>query len=122
MDYFCREFQNMIVRIDSADALAGIVNRAENLLVYFYNDECAPCLSLRPKVEELISMRFPLMDLVYVDAKIFPGLIADYQVFSFPVLIFFFEGKEYLRYSKYVSISELKESIGRIYDLYHLPN
>lgn len=112
----------MIIRIDSSEALKGIVNKAENLLVYFYNNGCAPCLSLRPKVEELIVDRFPLMDLVYVDAVQFPELNSEYQAYSYPVLIFFFEGKEYLRYSKYVSISELSESIGRIYDLYHLPN
>jgi thioredoxin 1 len=111
----------MIIRINSAEALKGIVNKAENLLVYFFNDDCAPCLSLRPKVEQLISERFPLMDLVYVDARQFPKLISEYQAYSYPVLLFFFEGKEYLRYSKYVSLSELGESIGRIYDLYHLP-
>jgi thiol-disulfide isomerase/thioredoxin len=112
----------MIILIDSADSLKRIVNTAENLLVYFYNDGCAPCLSLRPKVEELIKDRFPLMDMVYVNAAQFPELISQYQAYSFPVLIFFFEGKEYLRFSKYVSLSELNESIGRIYDLYHLPN
>jgi thioredoxin 1 len=112
----------MIIRIDSAEKLKGIVNKAENLLVYFFNDECAPCLSLRPKVEGLINDRFPLMDLVYVDARQFPQLISEYHAYAYPVLIFFFEGKEYLRYSKYVSLSELRESIGRIYDLYHLPN
>jgi thiol-disulfide isomerase/thioredoxin len=111
----------MIIRIDSAEVLAGIVNKAENLLVYFFNDDCAPCMSLRPKVEDLIGNRFPLMDLVYIDAKKFPKLVADYHAFNFPVLIFFFEGKEYLRYSMFVSLSELSESIGRIYDLYHLP-
>lgn len=112
----------MIIRIDSAEKLKGVVNKSENLLVYFFNDECAPCLSLRPKVEELINDRFSLMDLVYVDARQFPKLISEFQAYSYPVLIFFFEGKEYLRYSKYVSLSELRESIGRIYDLYHLPN
>jgi thioredoxin 1 len=109
----------MIIRIDRVERLNETVNTAENLLVYFYNDDCAPCVSLRPKVEQLISERFPLMDLVYVNAKEFPELISLYQVYSFPVLIFFFEGKEYLRYSKYVSMNELGESIGRIYDLYH---
>lgn len=112
----------MIIRIDSPEALKELVNKAENLLVYFFNDSCAPCISLRPKVEELIGERFPQMDMVYVNGKEFPELIAEFQAFSFPVLIFFFEGKEYLRFSKYVSISELSESIGRIYDLYHLPN
>jgi thioredoxin-like negative regulator of GroEL len=112
----------MIIRIDSSESLKTLVNKAENLLVYFYNDGCAPCVSLRPKVEGLISERFPKMDMVYVDANQFPVLIAEFQAFSFPVLIFFFEGKEYLRFSKYVSISELSESIGRIYDLYHQQN
>jgi thioredoxin 1 len=109
----------MIVRIESPESLKEKVNKAENLLVYFYSDGCAPCVSLRPKVEQLILDRFPRMDMAYVDAKQFPGLISEFQAYSFPVLIFFFEGKEYLRFSKYVSISELSDSIGRIYDLYH---
>jgi len=110
----------MITRITSPEELKTVVNQSENLLVYFFSDSCAPCLSLRPKVEELIADRFPQMDLVYVDAGKFPILVSEYQAFSFPVLIFFFEGREYLRYSKYVSMAELRESIGRIYDLYHL--
>lgn len=111
----------MINRIASAEELKKYINTAENLLVYFYNDECAPCISLRPKVEELIENRFPLMDLIYIDGKRFPGLLAEYRAFSFPLLIFFFEGREYLRYGKFVSLNELSDSIGRIYDLYHLP-
>jgi thioredoxin 1 len=111
----------MIIRIDAAEELKGFINQAENLLVYFFSDECAPCMALRPKVEELIRIRFPLMDLIYIDGKQFPKLIAEYQAYSFPLLIFFFEGKEYIRYGKFVSLSELSESIGRIYDLYHMP-
>lgn len=112
----------MIIRIETTEELKEITEKAENLLVYFYHDGCAPCLSLRPKVEELLKARFPKMDMVYVDGMKLPELVSEYQAYSFPMLIFFFEGKEYLRFSKYVSISELNESIGRIYDLYHLPD
>jgi len=112
----------MTIKIDSAEALKELIMKAENLLVYFFNNDCAPCLALRPKVEKLIAERFPQMDLIYIDAKEFPELISEYQAYSFPVLIFFFEGKEYLRYSKYVSLAELDDTIGRIYDLYHLPS
>ena len=112
----------MIIRLTTAETLKGLVNQAENLLLYFYHDGCAPCISLRPKVEQLITERFPEMDMVYVDATQFPELIADYQAYSYPLMIFFFEGKEYFRFSKYVSIQELSESIGRIYDIYHLPD
>jgi thioredoxin-like negative regulator of GroEL len=109
----------MTIRIDSTQKLTGLINSSENLLVYFFSDYCAPCRNLRPKVEKLIQDRFPLMDLVFINAEAKPDIAAKFQVFSYPVLVFFFEGKEYLRYSKYVSISELSDSIGRIYDLYH---
>jgi thioredoxin-like negative regulator of GroEL len=112
----------MITRIETADALKNIISQAENLLVYFFHNQCAPCVSLRPKVEQLLVHNFPRMDMVYVDATQFPELISEFQAYSFPVLIFFFEGKEYLRFSKYVSIPELSESIGRIYKIYHLPD
>jgi len=109
----------MIRNLESPEELNEIKSSTENLLIYFYNDNCAPCLSLRPKVEDLVREKFPLMEMVYVDGKKFPQLAGEYHAFGFPVLIIFFDGKEYLRYSKYVSLMELEESIGRIYQLYH---
>ena len=109
----------MIRHIITAAELKNLMNSSENLLIYFYNDDCAPCLSLRPKVEELIAGKFPLMDMAYVNGKDLPELVGEFNAFGFPVLLFYFEGKEFLRYSKYVSMLELEESIGRIYKLYH---
>jgi len=110
----------MIKKIDSADELRAMPGSQANFLVYFYNDGCAPCLSLRPKVEQLMFDRFPKMDLIYINSLDYPELVAEYQAFSFPVIIIYFEGKEFRRYSKYVSITELGEVIGRIYALYYL--
>lgn len=109
----------MIRNLTSSEDLRGIINSSDNLLIYFYNDDCAPCLSLRPKVEELVRDKFPLMEMVYIDGKRFPGLVGEYYAFGFPVLLVFFEGKEYLRYSKYVSMLEFEGSVGRIYRLYY---
>jgi thioredoxin-like negative regulator of GroEL len=109
----------MITHVLTAGELRHLINTSENLLIYFYNDNCAPCLSLRPKVEGLVLDRFPRMDMAYVNSAQFPELVGEFNAFGFPVLIFFFEGKEFLRYSKYVSIVELEESIGRIYRLYY---
>ena len=109
----------MIRNLHSSFDLKGIIHTTENLLIYFFNDDCAPCLSLRPKVEVLIREKFPLMEMIYIDGKKFPDLTGEFRAFGFPVLLIFFEGKEFLRYSKYVSVTELEESIGRIYRLYH---
>ncbi|HEY9116013.1 MAG TPA: thioredoxin family protein [Bacteroidales bacterium] len=86
-------------------------------LIYFYSDSCAPCVSLRPKVIELLEKSFPKMKLVFVNSATHPLVAAHFNVFSNPTLLIFFEGKEYKRLSKYVSISQLEETIGRPYKM-----
>ena len=107
------------MKVDNEKKLDELVNHSDAIIVYFYSDHCPPCLSLRPKVEQMMELDFPRMQLVYVDAERHPHLAAKFSAFSLPVLVLFFEGKEFLRFSKYISISELKESLGRIYELYY---
>jgi thiol-disulfide isomerase/thioredoxin len=109
----------MTGNILTAEQLEGLIRDEECLLIYFYSDTCAPCISLRPKVEEMIREEFPRMGLFYVNGPEMPELVPSYQAYGFPVLLIYFEGKEFLRYSKYVSLLELEESIGRIYHLFY---
>lgn len=92
---------------------------AENtaILLYFYNDNCAPCKILRPKVQELINTDFPAMEFVLINAEQDAMVSAQYAVFASPTLLVFFEGKEYIRESKNISISELHDKIERYYNL-----
>lgn len=39
-----------------------LIEKEDAVLIYFYNDNCAPCLSLRPKVIDLIDGQFPKID------------------------------------------------------------
>lgn len=99
------------------------INIAEDIkgktavMLYFKNDHCAPCIVLRPKVQELIKTEFPKMELIIVDSVQNPTLTGEYHVFANPTLLVFFEGKEYIRKSKYVSIPELQEEISRLYKM-----
>jgi thioredoxin 1 len=102
--------------ISDQSELAAAV-QAPAVLLYFYHDHCPPCRVLRPKVEQLIASSFPEMKLLYVNGLEHPAITASYQVFGFPTLVGFFEGKEYFRKSKFVSIPELSEAIGRPYRL-----
>ncbi|MBW7847291.1 MAG: thioredoxin family protein [Bacteroidales bacterium] len=87
------------------------------ILLYFFNDHCAPCLSLRPKVQDLIENDFSKIDLLFVNSEKYPGLTAHYSVFSNPTLIMFFEGKEFQRWSKFVSVSQIASAIEKPYSL-----
>lgn len=87
------------------------------VLLYFYNDSCAPCKVLRPKVQELVESRFPEMKFILINAEQFPATASSYGVFASPTIIAFFEAKEYIRESKNISISELDDKISRIYNM-----
>ncbi len=52
-----------------------------------------------------------------LDTLAHPELAGEFQVFANPTLLVFFEGKEYIRKSKYVSLPELEKEIGRLYNL-----
>ena len=87
------------------------------VLLYFCNDTCAPCKVLRPKVREFIESDFPNIELRLINAEQHPLTTAEYGVFSSPTILVFFEGKEYIRESKNISISELHDKIERYYKM-----
>jgi len=99
------------------DSLQDEIVHSAAILVYFYSDRCAPCISLRPKVEKLLKEEFPEMKLIFVDSEKQPEIAAHFSVFANPTLLLFFDGHEHQRLSKYVSISQLSEVIDRPYHL-----
>jgi thiol-disulfide isomerase/thioredoxin len=91
------------------------VSQTSGLVIYFKNDKCAPCLALRPKVEELIQLQFPKMEFLIVDTVEHQLLSSEYNVYANPTILVFFEGREYIRKSKYIGTSELEQDIERLY-------
>ena len=105
------------MELKSQAELTKLIENEPALLVYFYSDNCAPCISLRPKVEEMVDDNFEKMKLVFINSEIHPDITGSYGIFANPTLIIFLEGKEYRRESKYISIPQLEETISRPYDL-----
>ena len=101
----------------NAATVSQLISEEVGVLLYFYNDDCAPCISLRPKVEELMQKRFPKMKVLWVNSKTTPEIPASYSVFANPTILVFFDGKEFKRFSKYVSVNELEATIERYYSL-----
>ncbi len=97
--------------------IQSLITDKTAVLLYFYNDNCAPCVMLRPKVQGMVNEYFPKLDLRLINAEQFPATSAQYGVFASPTLLVFFEGKEYIRESKNISISELHDKIERIYNM-----
>lgn len=106
-----------MLTIENIDQLKNLIKDNKAVLVYFFSNQCAPCLALRPKIINLIEKDFPLCKLAFVDAEESADITSSYGVFSSPTIITFFEGKEHHRFSKYIGINELTTTMGRPYKL-----
>jgi thioredoxin 1 len=101
--------------IMSIDEINELIRAESAVMLYFKNDSCGPCQVLRPKIEMLVQGSFPKMKFVTLDPVKNPLLSSEFMVFAHPTILVFFEGKEFLRRSKYVSVEELSDEISRIY-------
>jgi len=101
----------------NTETLGLHIEKHPALLVYFTSPQCVACKSLRPKVEQMAELHFPEMKYLLVDASQNPSMTSDAGVYSAPTLVVYFEGKEYIRESKYISVEQLKEKIERYYNL-----
>lgn len=103
--------------LKSQTELKELIENQPAVLAYFYSDKCAPCISLRPKVEDMVDKSFDKMELVFINSEKHPDITGSYGIFANPTLIIFLEGREYRRESKYISIPQLEETISRPYEL-----
>lgn len=98
-------------------ALKEIIATEVAVAVYFSAPNCGVCHALKPKVEALFSREFPAIKFIHVEIDTSPGISGEYSVFSAPTLLVFFEGKEFLRKVRLMSIQELQDIIERPYNL-----
>lgn len=97
--------------------IKSFIEHEKAVLLYFKNENCMPCQTIRPKVKDLIEHQFPLIKMEVVNIRSNPLLVSEFNVFSAPTILLFIEGKEYIRKGAYVSMDELKEEIGRLYHM-----
>ncbi|MBS0012312.1 MAG: thioredoxin family protein [Bacteroidales bacterium] len=95
--------------------ISKTINNSAALMIYYFNPGCVACNGLRPKVEKMVSEMFPEIKILSVDASAKPELAFSTGVYSAPTILVFFEGREYIRESRYISVQELEAKISRYY-------
>ncbi|MEI6059176.1 MAG: thioredoxin family protein [Bacteroidota bacterium] len=97
--------------------ILNLIATTPALMLYFFNDSCAPCKILRPKVQSLVESEFPKLEFLLVNTEQNAETSACFGIFSSPVILVFFEGKEYIRENKNIAVSELHDKIERLYNM-----
>ncbi len=86
-------------------------------LFYFSHEQCNVCKTLKPKVLELVSENFPEMDVYYVDTVLYPEVAAQNRVFTNPVILIYFDGRELHRLARYIGMNQLYDVIAKPYEI-----
>ena len=107
----------MITEIQSYEEFLKLKESEPAILAYFSTDVCNVCKVLKPKVKELIQSEFPKIKTIYIQSDRLPEAAAQNSVFAAPTILVFFGGREYIRKSRNIGISELKQELERPYSL-----
>jgi hypothetical protein len=65
----------------------------------------------------MVDKKFPKMSIHVIDISQYPKIAAELQVFTVPVILVYFEGREFYRKVRNISLIELEKEISRPYDL-----
>ncbi|NBC29692.1 MAG: thioredoxin [Spirochaetes bacterium] len=99
------------------DELTTCISETDAILLYVTTTDCSVCNVLKPKVRELLEERFPRMEFIDIEMDLLPEAGRDFEVYSVPTVIGFFQGKEHFRKVRVFGIEELAEAIERPYEI-----
>lgn len=111
----------MGLQMNSGEALSemleGLIQECDGLVVVFTEGGCHVAEAVEPKVEALVSRRFPLMRRVVVSRDHAPELLGQLGVFAFPTVVVWFAGKETARFVRTFSVDAVADAIERPYGI-----
>lgn len=104
--------------LNDKEIIEKLIKDYEMVLLYFGSESCNVCISLKPKVRELLKS-FPKIKSTEIDVEKQLALSAQYNIFTIPAVILFVEGKEIVREARHISIDDISNKIERYYELFY---
>lgn len=103
--------------IESLDFILRLKEEQKSFYIYFSAPNCGVCEALKPKIRGLMETTFPMLQAYEVDTQKHPEIASQLRLFTNPSLLVFFEGQEFLRNSRTISICELEKDLHRPYSM-----
>ncbi|SMN15841.1 Thioredoxin [uncultured Candidatus Thioglobus sp.] len=85
------------------------------VLVLFGGAHCGVCQTIKPQIEEKYSVKFPELEMVYIDCEQLQEVCAQHGVFSLPVVQVFFMEQKFIEEVRSFSLLVLEQEIEKIY-------
>lgn len=105
-----------MIKLNTSSEINEYVNNNEMVLIYFSSKGCSVCVSMFPKVEDMLK-RYPKIKIVNIDVDKSTEAAGQYLIFSLPGILVYVDGKEIIREARIISIIELEKIIKKYYNL-----
>lgn len=103
-------------KIKNINELRNFIVNNKIALLYVSSWECGVCRELLPKIEMMLNKYLSIVSR-HVEISEIPEVAGELSIFTTPVILMFIEGKEIIRESRYVMISDLEDKIDRFITL-----
>lgn len=101
-------------RYTNLDSVLAKISQQDAVLIYFSGENCSVCEALKPKVSQLVVEYFPGVVQIEIHLQQLNTISSHFGVFSIPTILFFREGKEWLREGRNLSVGQLLADIERV--------
>lgn len=106
-----------MIELNSKEEVLEVLEKSNSVLLYFGATNCGVCEVLRPKIEIETSFNFSKMKQVYINSNKNIDISSHFNIFSSPAILVFFEGKEFKRYGRNISLDIFNSEIKRLYEM-----
>lgn len=103
--------------IFTVEEFESFIKDNDGAVIYFSTPQCNVCKILKPKLKEMLAEEFPEMKFAYVDCEQAKELAAQKQIFAVPTILFYLDGREFLRKSRNMNLNIVAEELSRPYEM-----
>lgn len=103
--------------IEAPVQLEALFTQNAAVLLLFGAPNCGVCQTLKPRIAEMLSQEFPLIQMAYIDCEAQAEIAASHNVFCLPVVECVFYGKTFGRFAKVFSLADMRGALARPYAL-----
>ena len=100
------------------EKLAKQIKSNEALLIYFSSETCVVCKVLKPKIKDAFDTYYPKIKQLEIKIEENIELTRQLNIFSMPTILVYFDGQEFQRKERNISVQGLIEDIKKPYNMF----
>lgn len=102
--------------LQSIETVKQFISEHSLSFIYISRTNCGVCHALKPQIEELLT-QYPNIHAASVNADHVEEIAGHFSIFTVPVMLFFIDGKEYIREARFVHVESLQEKLTKLYQM-----